>query len=145
PASHVGCAIIWGLFVDKENEPQACAFGLPLFEQARQLNHSRRSGGIVVGAWRILVGIVVRANHKGRYRHIAARISYSLNVANVATIDRKFLATYGIPKVLQLALNVLSRSFQLPIMSYIVWSAGDGHHVRSESRRQIALFGSWCR
>jgi hypothetical protein len=83
----------------------------------------------------------VRTNYKRLCCDIAACITHHLYVTNVATIDQKFLAAYGVPNVLQFALNVLRRSFQFLVVLYIVRSTGDGHHVPSEPRRQIALLG----
>ena len=136
-AAHVRRLEVGRLLVDEQDEADPLVAGVAqVGQQAGQFEHGRRPAAVVVGARRVLVGVVVRADHDGLGAGIrAGRLDDSLDVADRAVFDLVDLRHRLIAERLQRLLDIARGFFQLVIVIDIVRLAGDGADVGRKARR----------
>ena len=121
PAAHVRRAEVGRLLVDEQHVADAHLLGLPVLQQPRQLQRGGHAGAVVVGAGRVVRGIVVRAHHQRlRLGAAALRLARRLDVAHRAALDVEDLPADGVAVLLQSALDVLGRPLQRRIVLDVV-------------------------
>ena len=79
--------------------------------QAGEFEHHRYARGIVVRAWRVVHGVVMRANHEDAIG-AAAAVSFCFDVRHATALDFEYLVPRSVAGPEKLLVDVRGRALQ---------------------------------
>jgi len=117
--------------------------------QAGEFEHHRHARGIVIRAWRVIYGVVMRADHEDAVGPPAA-VSFRFDVRHLPALDLECLAPRMIAGPRELVVDVCGRALQRLVVPQVPRRTGDsedmslqrdggGALVRCQFRRRCAM------